>query len=185
MPSDAFDLILANATVFDGQRNPRFTADVAIRGDRIAAVGELAAASARQRIDLAGKAVAPGFIDAHTHDDLALMQQPDLPAKLSQGITTVVTGNCGVSIAPVDFKGRPPIAPMAGRPPCCCSLPRTIRWHARWRNGSTSPSGTAAARMPSTFLQNMAEPMPAPSTMIPRSARPAETSAATSFAKSG
>ena len=112
MPSDTFDLILANATVFDGRRGPRYRADIAIRGERIAAVGELADAHARQRIDLAGKAVAPGFIDAHTHDDLALMQQPDLPAKLSQGITTVVTGNCGVSIAPVDFKGRPPIAPM-------------------------------------------------------------------------
>ena len=81
MPSDAFDLILANATVFDGQRNPRFAADIAIRGERIAAVGDLAGASARQRIELGGKAVAPGFIDAHTHDDLALLQQPDLPAK--------------------------------------------------------------------------------------------------------
>jgi N-acyl-D-amino-acid deacylase len=112
MQQDAFDLILANATVFDGQRSPRFKADVAIRGDRIAEVGALADRPTRQRIDLGGKALAPGFIDAHTHDDLALLTQPTLPAKLSQGITTVITGNCGVSIAPVDFGGRKPTAPM-------------------------------------------------------------------------
>jgi len=107
-----FDLIIENATLIDGQRNPRYGADIGIRGDRIAAIGSLKEAQARERIDVAGKVVAPGFIDAHTHDDLALLQQPTLPAKLSQGITTVVTGNCGVSIAPVDFKGGAPIAPM-------------------------------------------------------------------------
>ncbi len=112
MQADTFDLILTNATVIDGQRSPRFTADIAVRGDRIAEVGKLSDRVARQRIDLAGKVVAPGFIDAHTHDDLALLQQPSLPAKLSQGITTVVTGNCGVSIAPVDFGGRKPTIPM-------------------------------------------------------------------------
>jgi N-acyl-D-amino-acid deacylase len=112
MNTTPHDLILSNATVFDGQRTPRFTADIAIRGDRIAAIGALREMPSKQRIDLKGKAVAPGFIDAHTHDDLALLEQPTLPAKLSQGITTVVTGNCGVSIAPVDFKGRAPTVPM-------------------------------------------------------------------------
>jgi len=112
MNTTPYDLILENATVIDGQRTPRFSADIGVRGDRIAAVGALSNATARARIDLQGKALAPGFIDAHTHDDLALLQQPTLPAKLSQGITTVITGNCGVSIAPVDFKDGAVVAPM-------------------------------------------------------------------------
>jgi N-acyl-D-amino-acid deacylase len=112
MSLPAADLILSNATVIDGARTPRYTADVAIQGKRILAVGNLTDYPSARRVDLTGKMVAPGFIDAHTHDDLALLRQPSLPAKLSQGITTVITGNCGVSIAPLTFEGRSPPPPM-------------------------------------------------------------------------
>ena len=112
MNLSAVDLILENATVIDGCRTPRYTADVAISGDRIAAIGALGDRPARHRRNLQGKMLAPGFIDAHTHDDIALLQQPHLPAKLSQGVTTVITGNCGISAAPFDAAGKPPLAPM-------------------------------------------------------------------------
>src|SRR6202030_642248 len=88
---------------------PRFGADIAIAGDRIAAVGgsSLRAKGARE-IDARGMIVAPGFIDAHAHDDLALLSMPDITPKISQGVTTVVAGNCGISLAPLAMPGVPP-----------------------------------------------------------------------------
>ena len=61
--------------------------------------------------DLKGRALSPGFIDTHTHDDRIVLDAPDMLPKISQGVTTVVTGNCGISLAPVTFAGDPP-APM-------------------------------------------------------------------------
>ena len=95
-----FDCLITGAEVIDGTRLPRVRADVGVRGGRIAAVGNLAGQPARQVIDADGRIVAPGFIDTHTHDDQALLDQPTLPFKVSQGVTTVVAGNCGVSAAP-------------------------------------------------------------------------------------
>ena len=94
--------IIRNSTVIDGTGAPRFGADIAIAGDRIAAVGgsSLRAKGARE-IDARGMIVAPGFIDAHAHDDLALLSMPDMTPKISQGVTTVVAGNCGISLAPL------------------------------------------------------------------------------------
>ena len=103
------DLIFRNATVFDGTGGPRFTADVGVTGDRIAAVGDLGADTADREIDATGKAVAPGFIDAHTHDDRAVLCGPAcMLCKMSQGVTTVVVGNCGISLSPVRMTRRPP-----------------------------------------------------------------------------
>ncbi len=87
--------------MIDGTRAPRFDADVGIAGGRIVALGDLSPRRARQEIDARGSIVAPGFIDSHTHDDQALLAQPDMSFKVSQGVTTVVAGNCGVSIAPL------------------------------------------------------------------------------------
>src|SRR5678815_1044761 len=89
-PTPTYDLLIRGGTVIDGSKAPRFDADVAIKDGRIAAVGELAGASAARTIDAAGLIVAPGFIDSHTHDDQALLARPDMGFKVSQGVTTVI-----------------------------------------------------------------------------------------------
>lgn len=89
-----------NVTVFDGSGAPGFTADVEIDGDRIVNVGVATEANAHE-IDGTGLALAPGFIDVHTHDDIAVMVHPDHACKTLQGVTSVVVGNCGMSAAPV------------------------------------------------------------------------------------
>jgi N-acyl-D-amino-acid deacylase len=96
----AYDLVLRNGTVVDGSGRAGFTADVAIVEDRIAAVGRLPAGSGRAELDVTGLVVAPGFIDVHTHDDRLVLIQPQAVPKITQGVTTVVTGNCGASLAP-------------------------------------------------------------------------------------
>lgn len=96
-----YDLLILGGTVIDGTRAPRFDADIGIRDARIVALGDLGAHRAARRIDASGRIVAPGFIDAHTHDDQALLSQADMSFKISQGVTTVVTGNCGISAAPL------------------------------------------------------------------------------------
>ena len=102
------DWILRGGEVVDGRGGPRRRADVAITGDRVAAIGVVARAAGASEIDVAGKIVAPGFIDVHTHDDRALFATPAMAAKVSQGVTTVVTGNCGVSLAPLVLDAAPP-----------------------------------------------------------------------------
>jgi N-acyl-D-amino-acid deacylase len=96
----SYDLVLRGGSVLDGTGAPAKSADLAIAGDRIAAIGALPRQSGREEIDVAGLTVAPGFIDVHTHDDRALFATPDMAAKVSQGVTTVVVGNCGISLAP-------------------------------------------------------------------------------------
>lgn len=102
------DFILRGGEVIDGTGRPRVRADVALVGDRIEAVGEVSKAAGVREIDVSGLVVAPGFIDVHTHDDRALFAAPEMSAKASQGVTTVVTGNCGISLAPLSPEGRPP-----------------------------------------------------------------------------
>ena len=104
MPSTTtphYDLLIRGGTVIDGTRAPRFDADVGIVGGRIVAIGDLAQHSADRIVDAVGRIVAPGFIDSHTHDDQAVLVQPDMTFKVSQGVTTVVAGNCGISAAPL------------------------------------------------------------------------------------
>src|SRR5208337_4761694 len=103
------DLIIRDATVFDGTGAPRFKADVGVTGDRIVEVGDLGASSGSHEVVATGKALAPGFIDAHTHDDRAVLCGPScMLCKMSQGVTTVVVGNCGISLSPVRLTSRPP-----------------------------------------------------------------------------
>jgi N-acyl-D-amino-acid deacylase len=106
-----YDLLIRNAHVIDGTRAPRFAADVAIEGDRIARIGALGDARAAEEIDARGQVLAPGFIDAHTHDDRLLLSSPAMTPKVSQGVTTVITGNCGVSLAcsPAHAASIPPL----------------------------------------------------------------------------
>ncbi len=96
-----YDLLLRGGTVIDGTKAPRFEADVGITAGVIVAIGDLAGHSADEVINATGRIVAPGFIDSHTHDDQAVISQSDMSFKVSQGVTTVIAGNCGISAAPL------------------------------------------------------------------------------------
>ena len=105
------DLVVRNGIVVDGTRAPRYRADVAVNGDRIASIGQVIEGEARVEIDATGLVVAPGFIDAHTHDDRLMLSAPDMAPKVSQGVTTVVAGNCGISLAPAPRGMSAPVLP--------------------------------------------------------------------------
>jgi N-acyl-D-amino-acid deacylase len=103
----AFDLIIRHGRVADGTGNPWFPADVGIEAGRITAVGQLTTGPAEREIDATGRLVSPGFIDIHSHSDFILPlpreeQVSVLAPFIRQGITTLVTGNCGYSPAPVN-----------------------------------------------------------------------------------
>src|SRR3989440_4218122 len=105
-----FDLLIRNATVIDGTRAPRFEADIGVSSGKISRIGKLKE-KGEIEIDASGRIAAPGFIDAHTHDDRLMLSAPDMAPKVSQGVTTVVAGNCGVSLAPAP-RGMPqPVTP--------------------------------------------------------------------------
>ena len=108
MASNGYDVVFRNARIIDGTGRPSHLGDVAVAGDRIAAVGAAVPEDAERVLDIGGHAIAPGFIDAHTHDDRVVIDRPDMIEKISQGVTTVVTGNCGISLAPVQFSSEPP-----------------------------------------------------------------------------
>ncbi|MED6311751.1 MAG: amidohydrolase family protein, partial [Pseudomonadota bacterium] len=112
MANEKYDLIVRNGEVIDGTGASPLKADVGVRGDKISALGDLSQASGEVEFDAANRMVAPGFIDVHTHDDHALLSKPDMSYKTSQGVTTVVAGNCGVSLAPLRFTGDRPPPPL-------------------------------------------------------------------------
>ena len=97
---DQCDILVRNATVVDGTGSPPKAQDIAILGDEIAGLGDGSEVIHDHLIDGTGLVAAPGFIDVHTHDDWALLRTPDMRFKITQGVTTVVTGNCGISAAP-------------------------------------------------------------------------------------
>ncbi|MSQ62849.1 MAG: D-aminoacylase [Betaproteobacteria bacterium] len=109
--SESYDLIVRNATVIDGTRAPRFEADIGIISERISRIGKLKE-KGKVEIDASGKIVSPGFIDAHTHDDRLMLSAPEMAPKSSQGVTTVVAGNCGISLAPLVLGTRPAPPPL-------------------------------------------------------------------------
>src|SRR5712672_84185 len=95
MAENKWDLVIRNASIYDGSGAPSREGDLAIKGDRIGGFGAVEGASSRE-IDARGRAVAPGFIDVHSHDDFALFITPDMEFKTMQGVTTDVVGNCGL-----------------------------------------------------------------------------------------
>lgn len=97
-----FDLIIRHGTIIDGGKNPRYEGDLAIQGDRIAAIGDLSQAEAQNTIDAGGKIVSPGFIDVHTHSDAHLLRTPHILSKTSQGFTTEFLLLDGLGYAPVN-----------------------------------------------------------------------------------
>lgn len=101
------DIVLKNATVYDGTGSPWFRADVALEGGLIASVRNTIKEGARRVIDLRGKALTPGFIDLHSHSDLLLLREPLAEPKIRQGVTTEVIGQDGLGTAPVPRELQP------------------------------------------------------------------------------
>jgi N-acyl-D-amino-acid deacylase len=103
--------LIRNVVLIDGSGGHPELADVALRDGRIAAIGAVGSLGAWrpvQSVDGSGKVLSPGFIDVHTHDDTNVIRTPAMLPKLSQGVTTVIVGNCGLSAAPVTLRGAPP-----------------------------------------------------------------------------
>lgn len=92
-----YDVIIRNARIVDGTGNPWYRADVGVKGGKIARMGALPSATADRTIDAAGRVLAPGFIDVHTHIERAILIEPRADGFLLDGVTSVVTGNCGTS----------------------------------------------------------------------------------------
>lgn len=98
-----YDILIKNGTIIDGSGRPMYRADVAIREDRIVALGDFSHARAEREIDATGKYVTPGFVDVNNHSDTywQLLADPHLESMLRQGVTTVIGGNSGSSLAPL------------------------------------------------------------------------------------
>src|SRR3954447_2965524 len=95
--ADNYDIVIRDARIIDGTGNPWFRGDVAIADGRIAAIGNLRGATGYREIDAANRVVAPGFIDVHTHIEGGIEKVPRGDNYLLDGVTSVVTGNCGGS----------------------------------------------------------------------------------------
>ncbi|MDR3439494.1 D-aminoacylase [Telmatospirillum sp.] len=107
-----FETVIRNVSLVDGSGAPPVPADLAITDGRIAKIGTLADCSAGTVVDGHGYVLCPGFVDAHTHDDIIAIRAPEMLPKLSQGVTSVIVGNCGISAAPVTLTGAEPPDPM-------------------------------------------------------------------------
>ena len=101
-----FDFVIKNGVVIDGSGKARVAADVAVSGDRIAAVGAIDSALAAKVIDAHGRAVSPGFIDTHSHSDAIYLVNPKAESKIRQGVTTELTGQCGHQATPLYGEAR-------------------------------------------------------------------------------
>src|ERR1700687_853556 len=102
------DTLIKGARVIDGTGTPAVERDVAVKDGRIVAIGALDGWTAENVVEANGRALAPGFIDVHTHDDTHVIRAPQMLPKITQGVTTVIVGNCGISASPVTLKGDPP-----------------------------------------------------------------------------
>ena len=101
-----FDLLIRDGMLIDGRRTPRYRADVGIRDGRVCAIGRFAPGSGHREIDAAGKIVAPGVVDLHTHYDSQIYWDPWCALSGLHGVTSVVIGNCGFGFAPVRPEAR-------------------------------------------------------------------------------
>src|SRR5262249_5923725 len=104
------DLVLKKGTVIDGAGRMRYEADIAIRRNYILAIDVPGTLVAGEEIDCSGLVIAPGFIDTHSHSDLRVLTEPQLPMKVRQGITLEVFGQDGISVAPIPRSDQPQVA---------------------------------------------------------------------------
>jgi N-acyl-D-amino-acid deacylase len=102
------DTLIRNASVLDGSGCASEVLDVVVRDGLICEIGSCLDYHTQIVVEAQGLALAPGFIDVHTHDDIAVIKAPAMLPKLSQGVTTVIVGNCGISASPVRLRGEPP-----------------------------------------------------------------------------
>ena len=152
-----YDLVIRNGTLVDGTGSPGRQADVAVNGDRIVAIGDLAG-KGREEIDATGLVVAPGFVDVHTHYDAQVFWDPRLTPSCFHGVTSVIAGNCGFSIAPLNAEAAPyltrMLAKVEGMP--VAALRQGVPWN--WSSfaeigsmrflGITLPGNCVAVRTP-------------------------------------
>ena len=97
------DILIRDVQIVDGSGSEPQRGDVAVANGRVQAVGDLRTHSTKEIVEGDGKALSPGFIDVHTHDDIYVIRFPEMLPKLSQGVTTVIVGNCGISAAPTQL----------------------------------------------------------------------------------
>ena len=112
MTTAMYDIVLQNGLIIDGTGATGFYGDVGITGARIAAVAKPHTLKGGDTVDVSGRVISPGFIDVHTHDDRLVLTDPTMTSKISQGISTVIVGNCGVSLSPLLLQGREPPQPL-------------------------------------------------------------------------
>lgn len=103
-----YQYLFKNVTVIDGSGGPQYRADVAVKDDRIAAIAPAIEADAEVVIEGHERVLSPGFIDVHTHDDTNVIRMPEMLPKISQGVTTVIVGNCGISAAGATIRTQVP-----------------------------------------------------------------------------
>ena len=118
-----YDLVIRNGRVVDGSGMPAFNADIAVQDGRITRIGRVAEAG-RREIDATAKVVAPGFIDPHTHFDAQLLWDGYAKPALSHGVTTVVAGNCSLSLAPLKAEHRMKLVGLGELPRISCAYPK-------------------------------------------------------------
>jgi N-acyl-D-aspartate/D-glutamate deacylase len=147
-----YDLIIRDALVIDGSDSPGYRADVAVRDGRVQRIGDLHDVSASEELNAAGRVLAPGFIDVHTHDDTVVIRQPQMLPKITQGVTTVIVGNCGISASPVSLAGDPPDPMNLLGPAAAFAYPRFIDY----RNAvdAAKPAVNVAALIGHTALRS-------------------------------
>jgi len=99
-----YDLAVTNGRITDGAGNPWFKGDVAVKDQKIVKIGSIDPRNAKAALDASGKIISPGFIDSHSHSDFSLIFDPRAESTIKQGITTLVVGQCGMSLAPINRK---------------------------------------------------------------------------------